>query len=145
MRRDGTGRLVAVGLIEVVDTDGEARWTTIGGTELGGETIERCVRETLGPDAQYQLSKPQPVEMTGIRRLGHRAAPARRDRGGINEPYAVEIWGKLEPQGRARRFMWFLVTALPARPDIAGGTRAVLADFLEAQGEPGLAARLRQF
>ena len=144
------GRLVAVGLIEVVDTDGDHRWTTIGGTELAGETIdeamERCIRETLGPDAHYQLSKPRPVEITGIRQLGQRHAAGRRtDRAEINEPCAVEVWGKLEPQGVAPRFAWFLVTALPARRDIATGKRAVLADFLEAQGEPALAARLRRF
>jgi hypothetical protein len=151
VRRDGTGRLVAVGLIKVVDADGDDRWTTIGGTELVGETIdeamERCIRETLGPDAHCQRSKPRLVAITGIiRPMGQRPAAGRRtDRAGINEPCAVEVWGNLVPQGLAPRFAWFLVTALPARHDFATGMRARLADFLEAQGEPGLAARLRQF
>lgn len=58
---------------------------------------------------------------------------------------AVEVRGRIVPEGVARRFSWFLVTALPMREEIASGQRAVIADFLEAQGEPGLAARLRQF
>jgi hypothetical protein len=41
--------------------------------------------------------------------------------------------------------MWFLVTALPAQEQITAATRSNVADFLEAQGEPGLAARLRLF
>jgi hypothetical protein len=45
----------------------------------------------------------------------------------------------------AHRFSWFLVTALPAQRQIAVAKRPVLADFLEAQGEPGLAQRLMLF
>lgn len=150
MRRDGTGRLVAVGLIEVEDTDGAERWTTIGGAELAGEsideTIERWVRETLGWDAHGQRSRPRLVGITGTRPGGQGdAAGLRTDRTEIEQPCAIEIWGTLVPHGVARRFTWFLVTALPARREMASGKRAVLADFLEAEGEPGLAARLRRF
>jgi hypothetical protein len=41
--------------------------------------------------------------------------------------------------------MWFLVTALPAQEQVTAATRSALAEFLETQGEPGLAARLRLF
>jgi hypothetical protein len=58
---------------------------------------------------------------------------------------AVEIWGKIAPQGSVLRFSWFLVTALPAQDVFVGGQRELLAAFLDAQGEPGLAGRLRQF
>ena len=44
----------------------------------------------------------------------------------------------------ARRFAWFLVTALPVRGEVSSEQWALLADFLAAQGEPGLAARLRR-
>lgn len=147
VRRDGTGRLVAVGLIEIVDTDGENRWTMVGGAELPGETfdetIERCLKETLGPDARGQLSKPRPIG----RRLAGQGVPVGRpsDRSESDEPWAVEIGGRLAPQGVAHRFSWFLVTALPAQQQIVVAKRSVLADFLEAQGEPGLALRLRLF
>jgi hypothetical protein len=150
VRRDGTGRLVAVGLIEIVDTDGENRWTTVGGAELPGETfdeaIERCLKETLGPDARGQLSKPRPIGPISRRLVGH-GVPAGppSDRSESDEPCAVEIGGRLAPQGVAHRFSWFLVTALPAQRQIVVAKRPVLADFLEAQGESGLAARLRLF
>ena len=150
VRRDGTGRLVAVGLIEFVDSDGERRWTTIHGAEIAGETIElaieRSLRETLGADVHGQLSKPRSMGITATRLFGHDdgGRPA-SDRSETDDPCAVEIWGNLQPQGVARRFSWFIVTALPAQREIASGKRAVLANFLEAQGEPGLAARLRQF
>ena len=150
VRRDGTGRLVAVGLIEFVDSDGERRWTTIHGAEIAGETIElaieRSLRETLGADVHGQLSKPRSMGITATRLFGHDdgGRPA-SDRSETDDPCAVEIWGNLQPKGVARRFSWFIVTALPAQREIASGKRPVLADFLEAQGEPGLAARLRQF
>ena len=150
VRRDGTGRLVAVGLIEIVDTDGENRWTTVGGAELPGETfdeaIERCLKETLGPDARGQLSKPRPIGPISRRPVGQ-GVPAGppADRSESDEPCAVEIGGRLAPQGVAHRFSWFLVTALPAQRQIVVAKRPVLADFLEAQGESGLAARLRLF
>jgi Domain of unknown function (DUF4916) len=150
VRRDGTGRLVAVGLIEAADAHGEARWTTISAIVLPGDTIEqaieRCVKETLGSDAHGQFSKRRPVGIIGTRVFGQREDPRLRPNPGeINEPCAVEIWGKLEPHGVARRFAWFLVTALPARGGMASEQWALLADFLEGQGEPGLAARMRQF
>ena len=150
VRRDGTGRLVAVGLIEVADTDGEQRWTTIHRAELAGETIdeaiERSLSEALGPDAHGQRSKPRSMGTMGSRLAGRGDGAGRGgDRREIDDPCAVEIWGKLQPQGVARRFTWFIVTALPAQREIASGMRPVLASFLEAQGEPGLAARLRQF
>lgn len=69
----------------------------------------------------------------------------RIDRSEIDDPCAVEISGKLQPQGMVRRFSWFIVTALPAQQELAVGMRPVLAAFLKAQGEPGLAARLMQF
>lgn len=91
VRRDGTGRLVAVGLIEVVDTDGEERWTTIGGPDMAAESIdeaiERCLRETLGSDAHGQLSRPPPVGPTESR--------PRTNRDEIDEPSAADIWGEV--------------------------------------------------
>ena len=148
VRRDASGRLVAVGLISTAGVDGEQRWTTIRGTVLPGETIERaiarCVGETLGSEARAQLSPPPQVGWAG--KLPHARrddAPLRTDRRDIAA--AVEIQGRLMPQGAARRFAWFLVTALPVRGEVSSGQWALLADFLEAHGERGLAARMRQF
>jgi len=150
VRRDGTGRLVAIGLIEIVDSDGAERWTTISGAQRPDETfseaIERCLTETLGPDARGQLSKPPQIRPIGRHPVGQGVAAGRSsDRTESDGPSAVEIEGRLAPQGAAQRFTWFLVTALPAQRQIATATRSVLADFLEAQGEPGLAGRLRLF
>jgi hypothetical protein len=139
VRRDGTG-----GLIEIVDTDGEDGWTTISGAQRPDETfpeaIERCLTETLGPDARGQLSKPPRIRPIGRHPVGQGVAAGRSsDRTESDGPWAVEIEGRLAPQGVAQRFSWFLVTALQAQRQIAAATRSVLADFLEAQGESGLA------
>jgi Domain of unknown function (DUF4916) len=150
VRRDGTGRLVGVGLIEVADADGRPRWTLIEGVDLPGESIdeavERSVQASLGPEAHGHVAKVQPRWITdpgpgvdGTRTRGH--APRSSD----EESCAAEISGSLQPQGPVQRFGWFLVTALPAQQEIAAGARSVLADFLDAEGEFGLAARLRQF
>ena len=150
VRRDGSGRLVAVGLIRTAGVDRDERWTTIGGAVLPGETIERaiarCVGETLGPEARAQLSAPPQVGPAG--KPGHTRrddAPLPTDQREIEAPLAVEIQGRLVPHGAARRFAWFLVTALPVRGEVSSAQWALLADFLEAQGEPGLADRMRQF
>lgn len=128
-------------MVEVADAAGEERWTTIHWVEQAGETItetiERAIQETLGPDAHAELSKP--------RSIGTVTTPFHGDGSGIDDPCAVEISGRLQPQGVARRFSWFIVTALPAQAQLVVGIRPVLADFLEAQGEAGLAARLRRF
>jgi hypothetical protein len=149
VRRDGTGRLVAVGLIAVSDAAGVDRWSLISGSPLAGETlpavIERCLIETLGPDVQGQQSEPW-IEAAG--RGSRRAGPQvllDSDATGDQTPTAVEIKGRLEPHGVATRFTWFLVTALPAQGSIRSEHRGLLAAFLEAQGETGLAGRLRQF
>ncbi len=92
VRRDGTGRLVAVGLIEVVDTDGEERWTMIHAAELAGQTIdeaiERSLRATLGADARGQLSKPRSVGIAGTRLVGRGdGGGLRTDRSEIDDPW----------------------------------------------------------
>jgi hypothetical protein len=150
VRRDGTGRLVAIGLIEIVDADGEERWTTISGEALPGENldeaIERSLKESLGPGVRGQLSAPSQIRPIRRRPDRHGGATRRTSvRGDGDETWAVEIEGRLAPQGAAHRFTWFIVTALPAQEQIRVATRPVLADFLEAQGEPGLAGRLRLF
>ena len=150
VRRDATGRLVAVGLIEAPDAQGNLRWSAIGATALPGETVEqvidRCIKEALGPDAAEQVSTPRPTPTSGGRLPGRRdGARPRPATGEIDEPCAVEVRGKLEPQGASRRFAWFLVTALPAREAMASGQWAILADLLEEQGERGLAERMRLF
>jgi len=150
VRRDGSGRLVAVGLIRTAGVDRDERWTTIGGAVLPGETIERaiarCVGETLGAEARAQLSPPPQVGPVGKPPHARRDdAPLQTDQREIEAPLAVEIQGRLVPQGAARRFAWFLVTALPVRGEVSSAQWALLADFLVAQGEPGLAARMRQF
>ena len=150
VRRDGTGRLVAVGLIRAADVEGAERWTTIGGTVRPDETIEqaigRCVADTLGSEARAQLSPPPHVGMAGERLFDRRnEAPPSTDQREIEAPYAVDVRGRLVPQGLARRFAWFLITALPVRGEVSSEQWALLADFLDAQGEPGLAARMRQF
>jgi ADP-ribose pyrophosphatase YjhB (NUDIX family) len=149
VRRDGTGRLVAVGLIEVSDATGVGRWSLISGSQLPGETlptvIERCLAENLGSDVRGQSSQSW-IEAAG--RASRRAGPRsslHSQASGEQTPTAVEITGRLEPHGVAMRFTWFLVTALPAQAAIRFEHRALLAAFLEAQGEPGLAGRLRQF
>jgi Domain of unknown function (DUF4916) len=149
VRRDGTGRLVAVGLIEVRDLTGVDRWSLISGSQLPNETlptvIERCLTETLGPDVRGQYSESgiegagRELRRADPRRLLHSQGP------GEETPTAVEITGRLAPHGVAMRFTWFLVTALPAQDAIRPEHRALLAAFLEAQGEPGLAGRLTQF
>jgi hypothetical protein len=150
VRRDGSGRLVAVGLIRAAGVDGEERWTTIGGAVLPGETIERaiarCVGETLGTEARAQLSPPPPLGPAGKPLHTRRDdSPLQTDQREIEAPLAVEIQGRLVPHEAARRFAWFLVTALPVRGEVSAAQWALLADFLEAQGEPGLADRMRQF
>ena len=140
VRRDGSGRLVAVGLLRATDPGGAERWTTVGGRAHPGETIEqtihRCLGETLGSEVRAQRS-PAP-------RLG---APGRADAAPSVEPgeraptYAVEMRGRLVPQGTALRLAWFLVTALPPRGEVSSAQWTLLADFLEAQGEPAVAAR----
>jgi hypothetical protein len=147
VRRDGTGRLVAVGLIEVMDVDGVQRWTTIGAAEAPGESVdnvvERCLGDTLGPGAHGQRSNPRTV---GLGRRGDRSERSWAEGlRAVAGPCAVEIWGRIEPRGVALRFSWFLVTALPAQHAIVADKQPVLADFLEMQGEPGLAGRLRGF
>ena len=150
VRRDGTGRLVAIGLIEIVDIDGADRWSTICGETLSGESfdeaIERSLRETLGPDVRGQFSAPLHIKPIGRDPIGSGGPPGRHLVSGESvASWAVEIEGRVAPQGQAQRFMWFLVTALPAQEQITAATRSNVADFLEAQGEPGLAARLRLF
>ena len=150
VRRDGTGRLVAIGLIEIVDTDGADRWSTICGATRSGESfdeaIERSLRETLGPDVRGQFSATLHIKPIGRRPIGSGGPPGRHLVSGESvASWAVEIEGRVAPQGQAQRFMWFLVTALPAQEQITAATRSNLADFLEAHGEPGLAARLRLF
>lgn len=149
VRRDGTGRLVAIGLIAIVDIDGEDRWSTISGATSSGEsfeeTIERSLRETLGPDVHSQFSAPLHVKPIGWSSIGGDGSPGRQIARGESAGWAVEIAGRVAPQGQAQRFMWFLVTALPAQERITAAARSALADFLEAQGEPGLAARLGLF
>ena len=149
VRRDGTGRLVGVGLIEIADPDRRAHWTVIDVAALPGETmdqaIERGIHASLGAQAYGHLAKLQPAWITDPRpRVDgtqvHRHA--RRSTG--DEAIAVELSGTLQPQSPVHRFSWFLVTALPAHEEIAIGARSVLADFLDAEGEFGLAARLRQ-
>ncbi len=150
VRRDGTGRLVAVGLVEVVAVDGRERWALIGSREQPGQTIDevidRGLRDSLGPDIDGQPSTP-------LRPNSDWAGPSPRSRRSrhplaeidVSGPVAVEISGKIATQGSVRRFSWFLVTALPAQDTFADGQRELLAAFLDAQGEPGLAGRLRQF
>lgn len=149
VRRDGTGRLVGVGLVEVADQDGRPRWTVIDVAAMPGETIdqavERSIQASLGSQAHGHGAKLQPPWITdpsrgadGSRILGHAPRPTGQ------EAIAVEISGSLQPQSPVQRFSWFLVTALPAHAEIAAGARSLLADFLDAEGEFGLAARLRQ-
>lgn len=150
VRRDGTGRLVAVGLVEVVDVDGHERWSLIAGQELPSETVDEVIdpslHDSLGPDVHGQRSVPR-------RPNPDWAGPSRRSRRSehtpaeinVSGPLAVEIRGKIAPQGSVHRFSWFLVTALPAQDAFVRGQRELLAAFLDAQGEPGLAGRLRQF
>ncbi|MGO9178705.1 MAG: hypothetical protein ACLQBX_11170 [Candidatus Limnocylindrales bacterium] len=59
--------------------------------------------------------------------------------------YPVEIRGRLVPQGAARRLAWFLITALPPRDEVSATQWVLLAAFLDGQGEPELAARMRRF
>jgi len=135
VRRDGTGRLVAVGLIEAFDTDGEQRWTTIGGPVIAGETtdeaIGRCLAAALGPDVRWRLSMPPPTLRTEEQRRP-------REAGEVDQAHSVDVWGRIESDVIGHRFSWFLVTSLPPRVRITLGKRTVLASFLEAQGEPGL-------
>lgn len=150
MRRDGSGRLVAVGLIRTLGLSSEERWTTIGGTVLPGEAIEgaiaRCVAETLGVEARAHLLPQPQVGNAGRPDLDRSDDTALQDhQRDIEATYAVEIQGRLVAQLPARRFAWFLVTAMPIREAISVAQWALLADFLEAWGEPGLAARMRQF
>ena len=149
VRRDGSGRLVAVGLLRAADPDGAERWTTIGGRLHPGATVEQaiegCLGETLGSEVRAQRS-PAP-------RLGTPGRPVSAWRADVPPPiepgeraptYAVELRGRLVPQGTARRLAWFLVTALPPRGEVSSAQWALLADFLEAQGEPAVAARMRR-
>ena len=149
VRRDGSGRLVAVGLLRATDSDGAERWTTVGGRMYPGETIERaiegCLGETLGSEVRAQRS-PAPRKGTpGRPGSAWRAdGPPSVEPGERAPTYAVELRGRLVPQGTARRLAWFLVTALPPRGEVSSAQWALLADFLEAQGEPAVAARMRR-
>jgi len=150
VRRDGSGRLVAVGLVRVPYGADEERWTTIRGTALPGETVEamvtRCVAEALGQDARARQSDPPRVGEAGRRAPGRRDDPgSSADRAVAPGPTAVEVLGHLQPRGAVLRFAWFLVTALPARRDVGPEQWAILADLLESEGERGLATRMRQF
>jgi hypothetical protein len=142
VRRDGTGRLVAVGLIEAPDTDGERRWTTIGGSLIAGEAtddaIGRWLKDALGPDVCWRFSIPP----SAVRTEEHQR---RVEAWQVDEAHAVDVSGRIASDGAPRRFSWFLVTSLPPRAKIASGKRTVLASFLEAQGERSLGHRLRQF
>ena len=150
VRCDGSGRLVAVGLVRTVGVDGEESWTTIGGDVLPEETIEeaiaRRVAETLGPAARARLVRLPQVGMAGQPDLARfDDASLHTDQRDSEAAYAVEIHGRLVPQPPALRFAWFLVTAMPIREEVSVAQWALLADFLEAWGEPRLAARMRQF
>ncbi|MGO9178704.1 MAG: DUF4916 domain-containing protein [Candidatus Limnocylindrales bacterium] len=69
VRRDGSGRLVAVGLLRATDSDGEECWKTVGGRVHAGETLEgavdRCLGETLGSEVRAQLSPPGRIGRAG--------------------------------------------------------------------------------
>jgi len=150
VRCDGSGRLVAVGLVRTVGLDGEERWATVGGDVLPDETIEetiaRCVAETLGAAARAHLVPLPQVGMAGQPDLARSEDAALQTGQRDSEAaYAVEIQGRLVPQPPARRFAWFLVTAMPIREEVSTAQWALLADFLDGWGEPRLAARMRQF
>jgi len=69
VQRDGSGRLVAVGLPRATESDGEERWTTVGGRVHPDETIEgaidRCLGETLGSEVWAQHSPPPRIGRVG--------------------------------------------------------------------------------
>ncbi len=149
VRRDGSGRLVAVGLLRATDPDGAERWTTVGGRVHPGATLEQaiegCLGETLGSEVRAQRSPAPRLGTPGRPVSAWRAdAPPSVEPGERARTYAVELRGRLVPQGTARRFAWFLVTALPPRGEVSSAQWALLADFLEAQGEPAVAARMRR-
>ena len=150
VRRDGSGRLVAVGLLRATDPDGEERWRTVGGRVHPGETIEqaidRCLGETLGSEVRAQRSPPSRIGPAGPPLSAWREdAPPPTEPGESASTHAVEMRGRLVPQGMAHRLAWFLVTALPPRGEVSSAQWALLAGFLDAQGEPALAARMRRF
>jgi hypothetical protein len=150
VRRDGSGRLVAVGLLRATDPDGAERWTTIGGRVHPGATIEqaidRCLGETLGSEVRARRS-PAPRRGTTRPPTAARRAdvPPPIEPGERAATYPVELRGRLVPQGTAHRLAWFLVTALPPRGEVSSAQWALLAGFLDAQGEPAVAARMRRF
>ena len=149
VRRDGTGRLVGVGLIEVADVEGRPHWTLIAVLEGAGEAIDKAVEESVqasfGSAAHGHIAKLQPAWITDPRpRVDGTQVHRHALRSTGEEAIAVELSGTLQPQSPVHRFSWFLVTALPAHEEIAIGARSVLAEFLDAEGEFGLAARLRQ-
>ncbi len=149
VRRDGSGRLVAVGLLRATDPDGAERWTTVGGRLHPGATIEQaiegCLGETLGSEVRAQRSPAPRLGTPGRPVSAWRAdAPPSAEPGERAPAYAVELRGRLVPQGTARRLAWFLVTALPPRGEVSSAQWTLLADFLEAQGEPAVAARMRR-
>ena len=114
-----------------------------------GETIEQaiegCLGETLGSEVRAQRSPAPRLGTPGRPVSAWRAdAPPPVEPGERAPTYAVELRGRLVPQGTARRLAWFLVTALPPRGEVSSAQWALLADFLEAQGEPAVAARMRR-
>ena len=114
-----------------------------------GETIEqaidRCLGETLGSEVRAQRS-PAPRKGTTGRHTAAwwEDAPPPIEPGGRASTHAVEVRGRFVPQGMVHRLAWFLVTALPPRGEVSSAQWALLADFLEAQGEPAVAARMRR-
>lgn len=143
VRRDATGRLVAVGLLRVAVPAGGGHWRTLQGNVRQGETslesAERCVRETLGPEVRLHR-----VVTSILAGSPAQATPGDADRA-KTRLYAVELRGRPQATRAGPDFVWFLVSALPRRADVSVGEWRTLAALLDALGERGAAARLRLF
>jgi hypothetical protein len=138
-------------MIELSTPEQSTSWNLISTTPQPGEliddTIARALAETLGPNiAAHRLDRVPgdvPSDRSKHRRLANRDESFTPGRSGA--PIGVELSGAVEPRGGVLKFTWYLVTVLPPQATIRPEHRSLLADFLDAHGEPGLAARLRQF
>jgi ADP-ribose pyrophosphatase YjhB (NUDIX family) len=131
------GSFDSIGLI-LRDTPHQGRrWCLVGGRMLRNESfaqaIGRQLRETLGPDATFDL--PAPIQPAYVAQYFTEPRSA-----GLHDPrqhalgntFIVRVTGETRAQGEAHEFRWFPVDALPTAEEFGFGQDRVLAACLGA-------------
>ena len=113
----------SIGLIRRETADEGIKWCVIGGRLLYGESfwsgVLRQIRETLGGEVRIlsEIKDQQPLFVAQYFPDGN--PPFLRDprQHTVGLTYALELNGKVIPQGEALEFKWFHMTDLPINTD----------------------------